>query len=132
MADLVATLTFGVQYFVIVLVFNFVFGTGVPFVEVAIIFIILASIGIVLWHRQDLRWGSLASRSVVLGVAFFAADFLIALLNGQANPLRFPGGLLALPLTLLICPGATMICLAGLVRAFYIRRVRKLGTNGVS
>ena len=66
------------------------------------------------------QWGNLAVRSVILGVAFLGADALIALLHGQANPFHFPGGLLGLPLTFLICPVGTIICLAGLARASYI------------
>jgi hypothetical protein len=94
---------------------------------------ILASIGIAVWHRETLsqsarEWGRLAVRSVVLGLAFFGGDFLIALFNGHANPFHFPGGLLGLPLTFLICPGATMICLAGLARASYRTR-EKPGTR---
>jgi hypothetical protein len=68
------------------------------------------------------QWRRLAIRSVILGIAFFGADILIALLHGQANPFHFPGGLLGLPLTFLICPVGTIICLAGLVRASYINR----------
>jgi integral membrane sensor domain MASE1 len=68
------------------------------------------------------QWGRLVVRSVVLGIAFFGADLLLALLHGQANPFHFPGGLLGLPLTFLICPGGTIICLVGLVRASYISR----------
>jgi hypothetical protein len=87
----------------------------------------LASLAIALWRHKKYpqtvkQWGRFTIYSIVLGVAFFGVDFLIALLNGQANPLHFPGGLLGLPLTLLVCPGGTIICLAGLARAFYINR----------
>ena len=68
------------------------------------------------------QWGRFAVRSVILGGAFFGADLLIALLHGQANPFHFPGGLLGLPLTFLICPVGTIICLAGLARASYISK----------
>jgi hypothetical protein len=117
----------------IVLVMNFWLRTMPPVVELTIPFLILTSIGLVLWHVKKVpqtvkQWWGLAARSVVLGIAFFGVDLLIALLNGQANPLHFPGGLLALPLTLLVCPGGTIICLAGLARAFYISR-RPVGTE---
>jgi hypothetical protein len=127
MADLIAILALGLQYSLIVFVINLWVRTTLPFSAVTITFLILASIGIVVWRREKLaqtvkQWGRLAVRSAVLGIAFFGVDFLIGLLNGQANPLRFPGGLLGLPLTFLICPGGTIICLAGLVRALYISR----------
>jgi hypothetical protein len=127
MADLVAIVALGLQYSLIVFLINLWLRTRLPFSAVTITFLILGSIGMLLWHRKKLsqtvkQWGTLAFRSVVLGVAFFGVDVLIALLQGQANPFRFPGGLLGLPLTFLICPGGTVICLAGLVRAFYINR----------
>ncbi len=68
------------------------------------------------------HWGRLAVRSVVLGIAFFGADLLIALVQGQAFPFHFVGGMLGLPLTFLICPVGTIICLAGLARAYYISK----------
>jgi uncharacterized membrane protein (Fun14 family) len=125
MADLIAILALGLQYSLIVFVINLWLRTTLPFSAVVITFLILASIGVVLWRREKLaqtakQWGRLAVRSVVLGIAFFGVDFLIGLLNGQTNPLRFPGGLLGLPLTFLICPGGTIMCVAGLLRALYI------------
>lgn len=127
MADLIAILTLGLQYSLIVFVTNLWLRTTLPFSAVTVAFLILGSIGMLLWHRKKLsqtvkQWRTLAFRSVVLGMAFFGYDLLIALLHGQANPFHFPGGLLGLPLTFLICPGGTIICLAGLVRASYISR----------
>lgn len=127
MADVIAVLVLGVQYSLIVFLISFWFRIIPPFAELTIPFLILTSVGLVLWHLKRFsqtvkQWQRLAARSVVLGIAFFGVDFLIAVLNGQTNPLRFPGGLLALPLTLLVCPGGTIICLAGLVRAFYITK----------
>ncbi len=127
MADLIAIVALGLQYSLIVFVINLWLRTTLPFSAVTITFLILAGLGMLLWHRKELsqtvkRWGTLAVRSVILGIAFFGADLLIALLHGQANPFHFPGGLLGLPLTFLICPGGTIICLAGLARASYISR----------
>jgi hypothetical protein len=127
MADLIAIVVLGLAYSLIVFVIGLWLRTTLPLAEVMIAFLILASIGVVLWHRKKSpqttkQWGSFAVRSVVLGVAFFGGDVLLALAHGQLNPLRFPGGLLGLPLTFLICPGGTIICLAGLARASYINR----------
>jgi hypothetical protein len=127
MADLIAIIILGLQYSLVILIINMWFRIALPFRAVAIGFLILASIGGVLWHRLKLsqstkQWGALAVRSIVLGGAFFAGDLLVALSHGQTNPFHFPGGLLGLPLTFLICPGGTIICLAGLVRASYISR----------
>jgi len=127
MADSIAIAALGLQYSVIVLVVDSWLGSTLPFSVVAICFLVIGSVGLLLWHRKTLsqsakRWVTLAIRSVVLGIALFGVDFLIALANGQANPFRYPGGLLGLPLTFLICPGSTIICLAGLIRATYMRR----------
>lgn len=134
MADTIALLALGLQYFLIAFLIRWWFRTPLSAIELAIAFLILASIGIVLWHRDTFarttkEWGKIALGSVVLGVAFFGVDFLIALLKGQeANPFHFPGGLLGLPLTFLVCPGGTMICLAGLVRSAYLKQ--KVGQHG--
>jgi hypothetical protein len=127
MADLIALVTLGLQYALLVFAANLWLGSTLPFSGIGVTFAVLAVIGMLLWHRKELsptvkKWGTLAVRSVVLGIAFFVVDLLIALLSGQANPLHFPGGLLGLPLTLLICPGGTIICVAGLVRASYTNR----------
>lgn len=125
MADFIAIVTLGLEYFLIILVANLWLRTTLPFSLVGITFGILAVVGMLLWHRKKAsptvkQWGTLAVRSVILGIALFGVDLLVALLQGQPNPFRFPGGLLGLPLTLLVCPGGTIICLAGLIRTYYI------------
>ena len=128
MADTIALLALGLQYWLIVFLIGWWFRTTPSFVELAIAFLILVGIGIVLWRRDTFaqtvkQWGKATLASVGLGVAFFGVDFLIALLKGQqVNPFHFPGGLLGLPLTFLVCPGGTIICLAGLVRAAYLTK----------
>ena len=128
MADIIALLALGLQYWLIIFLIRAWFHMTLSFVEVAIAFLILVCIGIVLWHGDTFAqrvngWRKAILTSIVLGVAFFGVDFLIALLKGhQANPFHFPGGLLGLPLTFLICPGGTIICLAGLVRAAYLTK----------
>lgn len=128
MADLIAILALGLQYSLIVLLIDLYNPAPVSFAAVMVVFLVLVSIGIVLWHGKTFaksvkQWATLAVRSVVLGAAFFGADLLLALLHGHVNPLHFPGGLLGLPLTLFVCPGGTMICLSSLVRASYIVRM---------
>jgi hypothetical protein len=130
--DLIAILALGLQYFLLILLLKLRPAIPLPLAAVIVVFLVLVGIGIVLWHREKLaqtvrQWQNLAARSVVLGMAFFGGDCLIALLHGQPNPFRFPGGLLGLPLTFLICPGGTIICLAGLVRAAYINRKAATG-----
>lgn len=126
MGDSLAIVTLALQYSVIVYASKTWLGFALPFSVVAALFLLLACIGLLLWRREKLsqtwkRWAILAGQSIILGIAFFGADFLIALANGKANPWHFPGGLLGMPVTLLVCPGGTIICLAGVVRAYYLR-----------
>ena len=124
MADSIAVVTLALQDLLVVIFVNSWHGTALLLSIAAISFLILAGIGLLHWHRKEFsqtvrRWVTLAVRSVVLGIAFFGADFLIALAHGVANPFRYPGGLLGLPLTFLICPVGTIISLAGVAEAFY-------------
>jgi hypothetical protein len=128
MADSIAIVTLGLQYALIIIVGDLWLGASVPISVVAVTFLILTSVGLLLWHRKGLaqtakQWGTLAVRSIILGIGLYGVDFLIALLHGRANPFHFPGGLLGLPLTFLICPGGTVICLAGFVRASYVSKL---------
>ncbi len=132
MADLVAVATLALHYLLVVFLVNSWRAAALPFSIAAISFVILAGIGLLHWHRNELsqpvrRWVTLAVRSVVLGSAFFGADFLIALAHGIANPFRYPGGLLGLPLTFLICPCGTIICLAGVAKAYYSEHATRGG-----
>jgi hypothetical protein len=132
MSDIIAILALGVQYLLIVLAINWSLSAKLSFAEIVIVFLILASVGIALWHRKTFaqtpkQWRTFAVWSIGLGVAFFVVDSLLAVLHGQFNPFHYPGGLLGLPLTFFICPGGTIICLAGLARASYI--VRRVGSG---
>src|SRR5438094_9986477 len=120
-ADLITILVLGLQYSLIVLIINLYLRTPLPFAVVTIIFLVLASIGIGLWHREKFsqtvkQWERLTVSSVVLGIAIFGTDLLLSLLHGQANPLHFPCELFVLLLCLLVSQGITIISLPGLLR----------------
>ncbi len=62
MADLIAIVALGLQYSLIVFVINLWLRTTLPFSAVTITFLILAGLGMLLWHRKELsqtvkRWG---------------------------------------------------------------------------
>lgn len=127
MANLIAILILGLQYSIVILVIDLTIDRPLPLWLALAVFLLLASIGILVWEKKKSsekveEWKKLTKSSLILGLAFFAADELIAYLHGQVNPLRFPGGLLALPLTIAIFPGMTSICVAGVVRAIYITK----------
>lgn len=127
MADSIAVLVMALQYGLIVSIFDLYFGKALPLWIVVGIFVVLSTVGIALWHKKKSwqtakQWRKLIFISLILGVGFFASDLVLAYLHGQTNPLHVAGGLLGLPLTIAICPGFTMICVAGLVRSLYLNR----------
>jgi hypothetical protein len=114
------------QYAVVVSMID-LYSRSLPLGILAGIFVILSSAGIVIWHKKKSwqtvkQWRKLILLSLVLGVGYFAADVFLAYLHGNVNPIYSGGGVLGFPLTLAICPGFTMICVAGLVRTLYINR----------
>jgi hypothetical protein len=128
MADLVAILALGLQYAVIILITQLSFRGLLSLWLDAAVFLMLATAGIIVWHKEKYsnnpkEWRKLGVSSVILGFLFFAWDVVLAYLRGYANPFHFPGGLLGLPLTLAVCPGLTMICVAGLARALYLKKI---------
>jgi len=130
MANLIAILTLAILYILIMMVVISFTHSNLGLAAMLAIFIVLAMIGIIVWNLKESsekteEWKKLTRASVILGIAFFAGDELLAFLHGQINPLRFAGGLLGLPLTLAVCPGFTLICVAGLVRAHFLTRVSK-------
>ncbi len=124
MADLIAIIVLGLQYSLIISIVDLYLPVHLPFGLALVVFLALASLGTAFWHRKKFsrtkQWGRYTMWSVLLGLTFFGADLLLAYLHGQPNPIHFSGGLLGLPLTFLVCPGGTMVCVAGLVRAFYV------------
>ena len=126
MANLVAITALAVQYVIVILIVDLYSGKVLPlWIELAI-FLVLVGVGFVIWDNERFsnRWMKLARSSVILGVAFLGWDALLGYFNGQPNPFRFRGGLLSIPLTLAVCPGFTMICVAGLLRALYLKRTK--------
>lgn len=128
MADAIAVLILALQYSAAILAADLYFRTVLPRSIVMGIFIALAAIAVVVWHAKKQKtpaeWGLLAGSSVLLGILFFGGDWLTAYSNGYSDPFHFPGagGPLGLTLTALVCPCATMVCVAGSVRALYVER----------
>lgn len=127
MADAIAILILAAQYVLVILGVDLFFRSAPGGVVIGI-FIAIAAIAVAVWHvRKDktpAEWGILALNSVVLGILFFGGDWLVAYLNGYSNPFRFPGGggPLGLTATVLVCPCATMVCVAGSARALYSKK----------
>lgn len=124
MADTIAIVALGVQYSFITLIVALYGGKAFRLGIALFVFLLLAGIALAVWHivkKSAAAWAMFALESVLVGIAFLGVDWLEAYSQGQSNPMHM-SGLLGLPLTLLICPVGTMICLAGLVRAFYSQK----------
>ncbi len=91
------------------------------------VFAILSSSALYLWHSKDLQvfharrealW-IMATSTVVLGGVSFALDTLIA---GGLSAATHLGTPLGFGLTLIICPGLTMVAVSSLARSFLLPR----------
>lgn len=126
-ADAIAVLALAVQCALLCMTLNVCLGRMLPCGVALVVFIPFAAVVVTILHViQPLRtaavWGQWSVLSLVLGVAFFGVDWFVAVLNGEPNPLHYPGTVLGLPLTILICPIGTMVCVAGFARACYFKR----------
>ena len=126
MANLIAITALAVQYVIIILIVDLYSGKLPQVWITVVVFLVLLGVSWAVWDNERFanKWMKFARSSVVLGVGFLGCDALLAYFNnGHANPFSFRGGLLSIPLTLAVCPGFTMICLAGLLRARYLDKV---------
>jgi hypothetical protein len=128
MDDLIGAAVIGVQYWLGILVASRYLGTELPREAVIGIFLAYAGIGIAIWQKKKewqravATWAKLSLASVIAGIVLIGVDSLLGYSEG-AKPVFIGGGLLGFPLTVLVCPPFTMICVAGLVRALYVSRM---------
>jgi len=93
------------------------------------LFLILALVALMYWHSKEssenvATWAKLTRGSIILGILFYAADLVLGHTFRQPNSPPILGGPLGIVLTVLVCPGLTIVCVAGLARALYINRTR--------
>jgi hypothetical protein len=127
MGDIIGIAIIGLQYFFSILAVKQYLGVELPLEAEIGILLAYAGVGVAVWHRKKewqsavATWAKLTLGSLIMGIGFVGVDSLLGYSEG-AKPVFTGGGLLGFPLTVLICPPFTMICVAGLVRAFYLRR----------
>lgn len=122
MEDLLGVSALAMEYVIIMLVLHYL-GLAVPFWIAVAVFVALAFIGLGVWDQKTREeWRKLAIGSVILGIAFFGIDVLLAHLNGQKTS-QFQGGPLGLPVTFATW-GCAMVSVAGLARALYLNSAR--------
>lgn len=111
---------------------------GTPYQVWIVTYLILAVITVFLWRsekspRSSRGWLQLVAGSFIFGTFFFGVDMLIGHFSRPNLPLfdaaKQAGGPFGFGATLLVCPGFTIIAIAGFARALYSRKHRKLATN---
>ena len=129
--DCVGILTIGVQLYLLVrwLMPN----DGSRVILGVLAYIVLAGVALYLWHKEPpvknlfepSEWAMAIVASVVMGGVSFGIDMLVGLFN---NPKLSPidagtkaGSPFGFLLTVMLCPGFTMLAIAGLLRALMLR-----------
>jgi hypothetical protein len=130
-SDGVGIVTIGLQLYLLVrwLVPN----DGSQVILGVLAFIVLAAFALYLWHKEPPvknlsgpnEWARAIVVSVVMGGVSFGIDMLIGLFNNpKLSPIEagtHAGSPFGFPLTVMLCPGFTMLAIAGLLRALLLR-----------
>ncbi len=131
MADVVGLLILAVETAIIVAAFCY---RSNPVITFVIAFLVLAVTGLYSWRKEKSPttakgWILFALGSIVVGALFFAVDIWVGHSAYPNLPLVDAGlhnyGFLGFGWTLIVCPGLTMIAIAGAARSLYLN-VQKL------
>ena len=119
MENFIAILVLATECGVVALVTHYA-GAGIPPLAWFVVFLLLAFVGLGIWHTRDVEgWRKVAVSSVGLGVLFFGGDVFLAHLEGQRT-FQFRGSLLGLPVTFVTWCCA-MVSTSGFARALYVK-----------
>lgn len=105
---------------------------GTRFIIGIIAYGVLVAAALAMWHGKEAKrfsdaydWAGVFAGSVLLGALFFGIDMIV---GGLDHPGISPfvagtkaGSPFGFILTIFVCPGVTMVAVAGLVRSFLIR-----------
>jgi hypothetical protein len=105
---------------------------GTRFLIGIIAYGVLVAVALALWHGKEARrfsdaydWAGLFAGSVLLGALSFAVDMIVGSLNHPGMSPFLAGTKAGSPfgfvLTIFLCPGVTIVAVAGLVRSFLVR-----------
>jgi hypothetical protein len=126
MADVVGLLVLAVETAIVVVVFSY---RSNPVITFVIAFLVLAVTALYLWRsekspRAAKGWIFFALGSIVVGTLFFAVDIWSGHSAHPNLPLIDAGlhndGFWGFGWTLIVCPGLTMIAIAGAARTLYL------------
>jgi hypothetical protein len=132
--DAVGLAILGVQVFVLlyVLILNRALSEGdFPFAYGILSYIVLAAIALYVWYgssftekvSRPIQWATAIGASILLGALSFGADMIVGLIsNPHLSPIKAgtrAGSPFGFPLTVMLCPGFTMVAISGFVRALF-------------
>lgn len=133
-SDCVGILTIGVQLYL--LVWWLVPDDDSRVILGVLAYIVLAGLALYFWHKEPpaknlsepSEWAMAIVTSVVAGGVSFGIDMLIGLSHDPTlSPVEAgtrAGSPFGFPLTVMLCPGFTMVAIAGLLRALMLRSGR--------
>lgn len=96
-------------------------------------YLVLATVALYFWHKEPpakhitepSEWAAAIVASVLMGAVSFGIDMIVGLIsNPKLSPVEAgtkAGSPFGFPLTVMLCPGFTMIAIAGLLRALLLR-----------
>ncbi len=127
--DAIGILTLGTEFALIAFLIYLFRPSEFPGRILLSLFLILALVALMYWHLKDssesvAAWRKPIRDSIILGVLFYAIDFVLGLVFRQPNSPPILGGPFGIVFTVLVCPGSTIVCVAGLVRAVYVNKTR--------
>jgi ABC-type transporter Mla maintaining outer membrane lipid asymmetry permease subunit MlaE len=129
-SDGVGILTIGVQLYLLV---SWLVPHGSRTILGIIAYIVIAGVALYLWHKEPpvkklsepSEWARAIVASFVMGGVSFSIDMIVGLMhNSSLPPIEAgtrAGSLFGFPLTVMLCPGFTMVAIAGLLRALVLR-----------
>lgn len=139
-SDIIGILTIGIQLFLVFWWLVPADGDRLTFYILA--FVALAGVASYLWHKEPplkhlskpSEWGRAIVGSVLMGGISFGIDIIGGVIfHPKMTPIEAgtkAGGPFGFPLTVMLCPGFTMLATAGLLRALLLRIGR--AESGVS
>jgi hypothetical protein len=131
LADAIGLVLIAVQ---LVFVFRWLVpDDGTRFVAGVFAYVILAAVALRIWHGRETSerfsdardWAGVVIGSILLGCLSFGVDILVgSSTHPEMSPIkagRNAGSPFGFMLTIFLCPGVTMVAVAGVIRSFLVR-----------
>jgi hypothetical protein len=129
--DVIGVLMIGIQLYWVVR--WLVPADGSRLILYILAYVVLAGIALYVWHKDPpvkrlsapREWAMAVVGSILVGGASFGIDIVIGLIHKpKLSPIEAgtkAGSPFGFPLTVMLCPGFTMLAIAGLVRVLFLR-----------